>query len=178
MPDIVKIGVIGTGFMGKAHCLAYGAVKATFGTVPRPVLAVICDIDAEDLDAKADAFACERTTTDWQAVVADPTIDAVSITTWNRSHREIAIAALAAGKHVWCEKPMGLSLEDAEVMAAAAARSGRVALLGYNYLRNPVLTLAQRLIRDEAIGQVFDFRGQIDEDYMADPDLPWTWRMP
>jgi predicted dehydrogenase len=89
----------------------------------------------------------------------------------------MAIEALAAGKHVWCEKPMGLSVAEAEDMVAAARRSGCVALLGYNYIRNPILRLAQRLIKDGAIGEVFDLRGQVDEDYMADPNVPWSWRM-
>ena len=175
--ETIRAGVIGTGFMGKAHCLAYGAVAATFGDVPRPILAVLCDLDAAALNAKARAFGFETSSTDWREVVADRSIDAVSITTWNRSHRDIALAALFAGKHVWCEKPMGLTLQDAEDMADAARRSGRVALLGYNYIRNPVLALARRLIAEGTIGTVFDFRGQIDEDYMADPDAPWTWRM-
>jgi predicted dehydrogenase len=177
MPDSIRAGVIGTGFMGKSHCLAYRAVAAVFGDVPRPILAAVCDIEPADLDAKARAFGFERSTTDWREVVADPCIDAVSITTWNRTHREIAVAALSAGKHVWCEKPMGLTVAEAEDMAGAARHSGRVALLGYNYVHNPVLGLARRLIRDGAVGTVFDFRGQIDEDYMADPRAPWTWRM-
>jgi predicted dehydrogenase len=177
MQDTIRVGVIGTGFMGKAHALAYGGVAAIFGDVPRPVLTTLCDVEPTDLAAKAHAFGFARFTSDWREVVADASIDAVSITTWNRSHRDIAVAALAAGKHVWCEKPMGLTLSDAEDMADAARRSGRVALLGYNYIHNPVLALARRLIGDGAIGTVFDFRGQIDEDYMADPDAPWTWRM-
>jgi predicted dehydrogenase len=173
----IRAGVIGTGFMGKAHSLAYGAVAAIFADVPRPLLVTLCDVDPANLDARARAFGFEKFTTDWREAVADPSIDAVSITTWNRTHRDIAIAALSAGKHVWCEKPMGLTLQDAEDMADAARRSGRVALLGYNYIRNPVLGLARRLVAEGAIGTVFDFRGQIDEDYMADPDAPWTWRM-
>jgi predicted dehydrogenase len=163
--------------MGKAHSLAYGLVKGIFGDVPRPSLAALCDLDVAYLDAQAAAFGFERSTTDWRAVVRDPSIAAVSITTWNGSHREMAVEALAAGKHVWCEKPMGLSVAEAEDMSAAARRSGCVALLGYNYIRNPILTLAQRLIQDGAIGQVFDVRGQVDEDYMADADVPWSWRM-
>jgi len=177
MRDRIRVGVIGTGFMGKCHCLAYGATKATFRDGPEPVPTTLCDIEPDGLEAKADAFGFERFTMDWRTVIVDPSIDAVSITTWNGTHCEIAVAALSAGKHVWCEKPMGLSLKDAEDMATAARRSGRVAILGYNYVHNPVVMLARRLVRSGVIGSVFDFRGQIDEDYMADPGVPWTWRM-
>jgi predicted dehydrogenase len=90
----------------------------------------------------------------------------------------MAVAALEAGKHVWCEKPMALTMEDAEAMAQAAAKaSGQATALGYGYLRNPALQYARKLIADGAIGEVFDFRGSVDEDYMADPALPWSWRL-
>jgi predicted dehydrogenase len=163
--------------MGKAHGLAYRAVKATFGDVPRPILETLCDIEPELLAAKADDNGFRNFSTDWRAVVADPSIDAVSITTPNRTHRDMAVEALSAGKHVWCEKPMGLSVQDAEDMVLAARRSGKVALLGYNYIHNPVIQLAKRMIEEVAIGQVFDVRGQIDEDYRAGPDVAWSWRM-
>jgi len=89
----------------------------------------------------------------------------------------MAIAALEAGKHVWCEKPMALTLEDALAMAGAAARSGRATALGYGYLQNPALQEARRLIAAGAIGVPVDFRGSVDEDYMADPGLLWSWRL-
>jgi predicted dehydrogenase len=90
----------------------------------------------------------------------------------------MAVAALEAGKHVWCEKPMALTLADAEAMTKAAAKArGQATALGYGYLRNPALQYAKRLIGEGAIGEVFDFRGSVDEDYMADPDLAWSWRL-
>jgi predicted dehydrogenase len=90
----------------------------------------------------------------------------------------MAVSALEAGKHVWCEKPMALTLADAEVMTKAAADArGQATTLGYGYLRNPALQYAKQLIGEGAIGEVFDFRGSVDEDYMADPDLPWSWRL-
>jgi predicted dehydrogenase len=90
----------------------------------------------------------------------------------------MAVAALQAGKHVWCEKPMALTLADAEAMTAAAAKAkDQATALGYGYLRNPALQYAKTLIAEGALGEVFDFRGSVDEDYMADPDLPWSWRL-
>jgi predicted dehydrogenase len=89
----------------------------------------------------------------------------------------MAELALASGKHVWCEKPMALTLEDAEAMAAAARAAPNCrTMLGYNYARNPALAHAKRLVEAGAIGRPFHFRGVVDEDYMADPDLPWSWR--
>src|SRR3546814_7864204 len=93
-------------------------------------------------------------------------------------HRPMAEAALKAGKHVWLEKPMALTLADADAMArTAAAHPGQATMLGYNYLRNPAFQAAGTLIRDGAIGRPLAFRGVYDEDYSADPLLPWSWRM-
>jgi predicted dehydrogenase len=172
----IGIGLIGTGFMGKAHALAYGAVQAVFGDVPRPRLAVLCDQPADKAEAMAAQFGFERATDDWRALVADPDVDVVAITTPNKLHAEMAIAALEAGKHVHCEKPMALTLADAEAMAAAARRSGRKTIVGYNYISNPMFSHAQKLIRDGVIGTPIHFRGVVDEDYQADPETAWTWR--
>ena len=117
-----------------------------------------------------------RATDDWRALVADPAVDLVSITTPNRLHREMALAAIAAGKHVWCEKPLALTLGEAEEMAAAAEAAGVTTIVGYNYLRNPAFAHAERLVKAGAIGRVVHFRGVVDEDYQADPELAWTWR--
>ncbi len=170
------IGLIGTGFMGKTHALAYGAVRAVFGDVPAPRLELLCDTPAERAGEMAAQFGFARSTGDWRALVEDPAVDIVSITTPNNLHKDMAMAAIAAGKHVWCEKPLALSLEDAREMADAARASGVATIVGYNYIRNPAFTHAQRLIAGGAIGDIVHFRGWVDEDYQADPDLPWTWR--
>jgi predicted dehydrogenase len=175
--DSIGVAVIGTGFMGKCHAQAWNAVTAVFGTRPKPWLELLCDVDRDRAACLALDWNFARWTDDWHAVVSDPRVDAVSITTPNNLHRDIAVAALAAGKHVWCEKPMGVRLADAEAMAQAARDTERVTLLGYGYLQNPALQHAARLIRSGAIGRVIDFRGQVDEDYLADPQLPWSWRM-
>jgi predicted dehydrogenase len=149
--DTIGIGLIGTGFMGKSHALAVGAVKATFGNLPRPLLEIVCDVDEQQTQLKAEEFGVRRWTTDWRSVVQDPKVDVVSITPPNRFHREMAIAALEAGKHVYCEKPMALTLTDSTAMAAAARRSGCVTLLGYGFAKNPALFNAKRLIEEERL---------------------------
>lgn len=166
--------------MGKAHALAWRNVGAVFGKslgdLPRVELACLVDTPLEKAKVMADQFGFAHASDDWRAMVQDPEIDVISITTPNGLHREMAEAALAAGKHVWCEKPMALTLGDAESMARAAQTSERKTLLGYNYLRNPAFEHACRLLNDGAIGRPLQFRGWVDEDYQADPALPWTWR--
>lgn len=171
------VALIGTGFMGKCHAMAWRSVAATFGGA-HPRLEILCDTPADKAEGFARQFGFARSSDDWQATVTDPAVDVVSITTPNSLHRPMAEAALAAGKHVWLEKPMALTLNDAEAMAALAAeRPGQVTMLGYNYLRNPAFQAAVKLIRSGAIGGPVAFRGVNDEDYSADPSLPWSWRM-
>jgi len=115
------VGLIGTGYMGKCHALAWNAVASVFGDVPRPRLAMLCEVDEALAAQRADAFGFARATADWRALIADPDVDVVSITTPNAFHAEMALAALAAGKHVWCEKPMATRFADAQAMADPAA---------------------------------------------------------
>ena len=174
--DTIGIGLIGTGFMGKCHALAYGSVKRVFGDVPTPRLELLCEQPADKAQALAEQFGFARSTDDWRALVADPAVDLVAITTPNKLHPEIAIAALQAGKHVHCEKPMAVTLAEAEAMHAAASNTPGKTVVGYNYIQNPAFTHIKRLISDGAIGEPTHFRGFCDEDYQADPGLPWTWR--
>ncbi len=170
------VGLIGTGFMGKCHALALAAVGRVFGDVAAPRLVALCDTPLERAAAMARQFGFGRATDDWQALVSDPEVEVVSITVPNRLHREMALGAIAAGKHVWCEKPMALTVADAEEMAEAADKAGVTTIVGYNYVRNPTFAHAQRLVAEGAIGRVVHFRGFVDEDYQADPELAWTWR--
>lgn len=170
------VGLIGTGYMGKCHALAWNAVAPVFGDVARPVLASLCEVDRELADRRARELGFATATGDWRALVADPAVDVVSITTPNAFHAEMAIAALAAGKHVWCEKPMATSLADAQAMLAAARGAGRVAALGYNYIQNPAIRLAGRLIAEGAIGEINHLRVEMDEDFMADSGAVFSWK--
>ena len=175
--DRIGVGLIGTGFMGKCHAMAYGAVRTVYGDVPVIDRVALCDVEAGHAAKCASAWGFGRSTTDWRDLLADPAIDLISITSPNGLHREMAVAALDAGKHVWCEKPMALTMADAQAMTDAAAKAGKATALGYAYLQNPALQEARRLIAAGAIGTPFDFRGSVDEDYMADPALPWSWRL-
>jgi len=172
----IGVGLIGTGYMGKCHALAWNAVKPVFGDVPDVRLVHLAEVDEGKARARAAEFGFAKATGDWRALIADPEVDVVSLTTPNAFHPEMAIAALDAGKHLWCEKPMAPKLADAEAMLAAQRRSGKVAVLGYNYIQNPAVRHVRKLLDDGAIGTVNHVRIEMDEDFMADPAAPFMYR--
>ena len=172
----IGVGLIGTGYMGKCHALAWTGVQAAFGDTPVIRRAMLCEVEEGLARRRADEFGFEASTADWRALIADPAVDVVSITTPNALHAPMAVAALEAGKHVWCEKPMAPTLADSERMAVAARASGRVAILGYNYIQSPAVRFIGKLLRDGAIGRLNHFRVEMDEDYLADAEAPFSWR--
>lgn len=176
MDPTIGVGLIGTGYMGKCHALAWTSVKAVFGDGPRPRLEYLAEANQALADQKADEFGFARASGDWRKLVADPAVDVVSITTPNAFHAEMAIAALEAGKHVWCEKPMAVAWVDAQRMEAASRASGKVAALGYNYIQNPMIRHIGRLLNEGAIGTVNHVRLEMDEDFMADPNAFFYWK--
>jgi predicted dehydrogenase len=172
----IRIGLIGAGFMGRAHTIAYREVGAVFDLPAAPVLELIAEIDAHTATAAARKLGFRRATADWRQLVQDPTVDLVDITAPTAAHREIAIAALAAGKHVYCEKPLAVTAAEARGLAARAAKTGVVTMVGFNYLKNPIQALARDIIASGEIGDIIDFRGIHAEDYMISPQAPMTWR--
>jgi predicted dehydrogenase len=172
----IGVGLIGTGYMGKCHALAWNSVKPVFGDVQKPRLVHLAEVDADLAAERAEAFGFEKSTGDWRMLIADPEVEVVSVTTPNAFHAEMAIAALKAGKHVWCEKPMAVSFADAERMAAAARASGKVAVLGYNYIQNPIIRHIGQLLDEGLIGIVNHVRVEMDEDFMADPEALFYWK--
>ena len=172
----IRIGLIGAGFMGRAHTIAYREVGAVFDLPAAPVLELIAEIDARTATAAARKLGFRRATADWRQLVQDPAVDLVDITAPTAAHREIAIAALAAGKHVYCEKPLALTAAEARGLAARAAKIGVVTMVGFNYLKNPIQALARDIISSGEIGDIIDFRGIHAEDYMISPQAPMTWR--
>jgi predicted dehydrogenase len=176
MNKSIGVGLIGTGYMGKCHALAWTSVKPVFGAGPRPRLVHLAEVSAELAARKAEEFGFERSTGDWRELIANPDVDVVSVTTPNAFHAEMAIAALQAGKHVWCEKPMAVGLADAEHMAQAARASGKKAVLGYNYIQNPLIRQIGHILAEGTIGKVNHIRLEMDEDFMADPEALFYWK--
>ena len=175
MPEI-GIGIVGGGYMGKAHAVAMSAVGAVFGTILRPRLEMVAATSQASADRYRDAYGFARATGDWRVLVADPSVEAVVIAATQDTHRAIAEAAFALGKPVLCEKPLGANLEDAVAMTEAAARSGCVNMIGFNYIRTPASQYARQLVASGSLGKILWFRGEHTEDFDADPARPATWR--
>ncbi len=172
----IGIGIIGGGYMGKAHAVAYQAVGAVFETQLRPVCEMICTTTEDGAREKAALFGFNRSTSDWRVLVDDPAVDAVIIASPQSFHREIALAAFARGKPVFCEKPLGRGVDDGRAMVAAAESSGLPNMTGFNYIRTPASELARQIIAAGEIGQITSFRGEHTEDFYADPQTPAGWR--
>ncbi len=173
----LRVGLIGSGFMGKAHAFAYATAAKVFDLPFRVELATLADATPEAAEAGARALGFARATADWRAMVADPGIDVVHVTAPNALHKAMALAALAAGKPVHCEKPLAPSAADAAEMARAAARAGAATQVGFNYLCNPMLRLAREIVASGEIGEVRSYRGVHAEDYMADAANPGGFRL-
>ncbi len=172
----IGIGIVGGGYMGKAHSVAMHAVGPVFETRLRPRCEMICTTTAAGAEEKARLFGFARSTDDWRVLVNDARVDAVVIASPQETHLEIASAAFALGKPVFCEKPLGSSLEDSRRMVDAAKKSGVVNMTGFNYIRTPASQLARQIIDAGEIGDITYFRGEHTEDFFADPQAPATWR--
>lgn len=172
----IGIGIVGGGYMGKAHAVAMSAVGATFDTPLRPRLEMVAATSDASAERHRAALGFARSTGDWRALVDDLAVEALVIASPQETHREIAEAALALGKPVLCEKPLAPSLEDARAMVAAAEAAGVATMTGFNYPRTPATQEARRLLAEGAIGDVVWFRCEHTEDFLADPTAPATWR--
>jgi len=172
----IGIGVVGTGYMGKAHSVAMNSVGAVFDTPLKPVCEMLCATTESGAATKAKAFGFNRSTADWQELGNDPSVEAIIIASPQSTHKEIALAAIAKGKPVMCEKPMGASLEDARIMTETAEAAGVVNMVGFNYVRTPATQYARQLVHSGEIGDVTWFRGEHTEDFLADANEPANWR--
>jgi len=162
--------------MGRAHARAFLSARSVYVLSPAPVLDLIADQDAEQAAAAAAVLGFARSTGDWRRVVVDPDVDLVAIATPNLLHAPIALAALQAGKAVYCEKPLAATLEDATAMVAASEAAGLPTGVGFTYLHNPMIGLAREIIASGEIGEVTAFRGAHAEDFMAAASAPFNWR--
>ncbi|MEO8357590.1 MAG: Gfo/Idh/MocA family oxidoreductase [Chloroflexota bacterium] len=177
MKDI-RIGLIGTGGMGKAHATAFKNVPLVFGNEPgRPILEIVADIDAKAVEKWAGEFGFARWTTNWHEIVEDPGVELVDITTPNSLHAGMAIAAAQAGKHIYCEKPLATTSADAARIVAAVEKSGVISIVGFNYLKNPAQAFAKQLLAAGELGDITLFRGTFDQDFLANPNIPFSWRL-
>ncbi|QSB18643.1 Gfo/Idh/MocA family oxidoreductase [Pseudomonas sp. 15A4] len=175
LPEL-GVGLIGTGFMGRAHALAFHNARTTFDLPFNLKLVALADADAVRAEQCATGWGFERSQGDWQQLVSDPAVNLVAITTPNLLHFPMAMAALEAGKAVYCEKPLAVSLEQAREMQAAARKAGVVTRVGYNYQHNPIIGLAKQMIESGELGRIVSFQGEFSEDFMGDGLSPWSWR--
>ena len=172
----MKFSLIGTGFMGKAHAIALRSVATVFPEVPVPVCEVLADLDGARAERRAAAWGFRRATDDWLSACVAPEVDVVDICTPNHLHKEMALAAIGAGKHVFCEKPLGLDGAEAAAMLQAARDAGVKTAVGFNYACNPMLRLARSIVESGELGEPVNFRGCFQEDYYSDPRTPFGWR--
>ncbi|WP_432042120.1 Gfo/Idh/MocA family protein [Streptomyces cadmiisoli] len=176
----LRVGMVGYAFMGAAHSQGWRTAGRVFDLPLRPELAVICGRDAAAVRAAADRHGWAAAETDWRDLIARDDVDLVDICTPGDSHAEIAQAALAAGKHVLCEKPLANTVEEAEAMASAAETAyerGQLAMVGFNYRRVPATALARQMVADGRIGTLRHVRVSYLQDWLVDPQAPLTWRL-
>jgi len=174
------IGMVGYAFMGAAHSQAWRTAPAFFDLPLRPRLTAICGRNEDAAGDVARRFGWESVETDWRALLTRDDIDVIDICTPGNTHAEIAIAALEAGKHVLCEKPLANTVEEAEAMAAAAteaAKHGVRAMVGFTYRRTPAVAFARQLVASGRIGTIRHVRGQYLQDWLADENAPLSWRL-
>ena len=176
--ESIGVAVIGAGMVGRAHANAYRNAATVFDTeVPPARLVVIADAHEPFAIDAARRYGYQRTATDWRDVVSEPDVDAISVAVANSLHREIVEAALAAGKHVLCEKPLAPGVEDAQAMVDAARAAGdRVNAVGFTFRRSPALNAIREQIRNGRLGAVRHVVGNYWCDYGWDPQRPISWR--
>lgn len=173
----LNIAIIGHRFMGRAHSNGWRQAPAFFELGAAPVLKVACGRDQQATEAFAENWGWEETESNWEAIIARDDIDIIDIATPTHLHKEMAIAAAEAGKHVFCEKPFSLDAEEAQAMLAAAEKAGVVHYLNHNYRRCPAVRLAKKLIEDGELGQLYHWRSTYQQDWLADPKTEMRWQL-
>ena len=177
MSKEINVGMVGYSFMGKVHSHAYRNVARFFDSGAVPVMKAICGRNEEAVSAAAKTFGWESYETSWQRLIERDDIDLVDISTPGDSHRDIAVAAAKAGKHVFCEKPLANSLAEAREMLDAVQKAKVNHMVAFNYRRVPAVVLARQLIDEGKIGRIFHWRAVYLQDWIIDPTFPLVWRM-
>ncbi|GAA1438948.1 Gfo/Idh/MocA family oxidoreductase [Mycobacterium cookii] len=176
----LAVGMVGYAFMGAAHSQAWRNAPRFFDLPLHPRMRALAGRDASRVADAAERLGWDSTETSWQALVARDDIDVIDVCTPGDTHAEIAIAALQAGKHVLCEKPLANSVEEAEAMAEAAEKAaahGVRSMVGFTYRRVPAIALARQLVSDGRIGTIHHVRAQYLQDWIVDPQAPMSWRL-
>ncbi|MET8863280.1 Gfo/Idh/MocA family oxidoreductase [Nonomuraea sp. NPDC004580] len=173
----IGVGMIGYAFMGRVHSQAWRSVGAFFDLPLAPRMAVLAGRSKERTAAAAAQLGWADAETDWREVIKRDDVQIVDICTPGDSHAEIAIAALAAGKHVICEKPLANTVAEAEAMAAAAATAPGKSMVAFNYRRVPAVALARRYVEEGRIGEIRHVRAVYLQDWIVDPEFPLVWRL-
>lgn len=177
MAKTINVGMVGYQFMGKAHSHAWYDAARFFDLKAMPVMKAICGRTESAVRKVAQTWGWQSVETDYRKLVARDDIDLVDITTPNNSHKEIAIAAAQAGKHVACEKPLAMNVQEALEMVRAVKRAGVKHMIWHNYRRVPAIALAKQIIGEGRIGQVFHVRAVYLQDWIIDPSFPLAWRL-
>jgi predicted dehydrogenase len=178
--ESLGVGMVGYAFMGAAHSQAWRTAPHAFDLPLRPVLTALCGRDRAATEAAAQRYGFGGVETDWRALLERDDVQLIDVCTPGDSHAEISIAALDAGKHVLCEKPLANTVAEAAAMAVAAARAqarGVRSMVGFNYRRVPALALARELIASGRVGEIRHVRASYLQDWLADPAFPLTWRL-
>ncbi|MGI5851869.1 MAG: Gfo/Idh/MocA family protein [Caldicoprobacterales bacterium] len=177
MKDTLNIGLVGYKFMGKAHSNAFRKVGMFFEPSLRLNMKAICGRDEEWVKESAEKFGWEGYETSWENLVKRDDIDVIDITAPSNFHKEIAIAAAEAGKHIFCEKPLALNLKDAREMLEVVKKANVKHQIGFNYRFAPAVQLAKKLIDEGKIGKIYHYRAHYLQDFIIDPGFPLVWRL-
>ncbi|CAL1519645.1 Gfo/Idh/MocA family oxidoreductase [Chitinophaga sp. MM2321] len=173
----LNIGIIGYKFMGKAHSNAWKKAPLFFEVPAQPVLKVACGRNESQLKAFAQKWHWEQTETDWKKVISRSDIDIIDIALPQHLHYEVAIAAAAAGKHIFCEKPMAMTALQAAEMLRVCTENKVTHYLNHNYRRVPAIALAKQMIEEGALGRIFHWRAAYQQDWIVDPEFPLSWQL-
>lgn len=178
MAEKINVGIVGAAFMGKAHSVGYRDVAFAFPDVKAvPVMKEIAAVTLEEAEAARKVLGWERASEGWEKVVNADDIQLIDICTGNNLHKEIAVAAAKAGKHVFCEKPMAMNVAECKEMIKAVEEAGVVHMINFNYRRVPAVELAKQMIEEGAIGTPYHWRAVYLQDWIMDPNFPLVWRL-
>ena len=173
----LNVGLVGYKFMGKAHSSAWDRVSKFFDPTAAINMKAICGRDPDWVQESQKRFGWESYETSWEKLIERKDIDIIDITAPSNVHKEIALKAASAGKHIFCEKPLALTLADSREMLEAVNKAGIKGQVGFNYRFCPAMLMAKRIVEEGKLGKIFHFRGRFLQDWIVDPSFPLVWRL-